>query len=271
MSRLLFCSLLIGCLLLSSCGSGPTTPSPKRDTAPTVESTSDRESVPELNSCHQITFRQASTATAPSASVSCSQPHTSVTIAVGALPQLRDGHLLAVDSPTIQAQLDKTCSAELPGFLGGTQENLQLSQFRAIWFTPSLKEADLGANWYRCDVVAVKRDGQLLRLPARAKGILARPGSTGFSTCGTGTPGQSDFAKVACRLPHQWRATRVFLIPDQAKYLDAGITTTADQFCKDAAATAAGDRLKFSWVFTWPSPEQWQGGSRSGICWLPEV
>ena len=26
---------------------------------------------------------------------------------------------------------------------------------RTVWFTPSVEESDAGANWYRCDVVAL--------------------------------------------------------------------------------------------------------------------
>ena len=33
------------------------------------------------------------------------QPHTAVTFKVGQLPPLADGHLLAVDSPTVRARL----------------------------------------------------------------------------------------------------------------------------------------------------------------------
>lgn len=108
-----------------------------------------------------------------------------------------------------------------------------------------------------------------MNLPTRAKGILDKPAGAQFATCGTGSPAKEGFAKVACKLPHQWRAAKSIQIPAGSKYLDAGATQVADQSCKDAAASAAGNNLKYTWGFTWSTKEQWDTGFRKGICWLP--
>jgi len=259
--------LLAGLLMVTGCGPKPTNTRSKPE--PQASPTSTMAAIPEVGSCHDLSFQQAVGATDPRDSVPCSAPHTSVTFHVGSLNQLRDGHLLAVDSDATQAELAELCPSKLPDFLGGRNDQLQMSQFKSVWFTPSLQQADQGSNWFRCDAVALQRDNELMLLPAQTKGILGKPGGSGFATCGSGTPGRDGFAKVACKLPHQWRAAKTVTLPDDGKYLDPGLTQMADQSCKDAASAAAGDVLKFTWGFTWPTQEQWQAGLRHGICWLP--
>lgn len=263
----LFVILLSGLMLVTGCGTKPTNTRPKPE--PKASPTITMAAIPEVGSCHDLSFEQAVGATDPRDSVPCSAPHTSVTFHVGSLNQLRDGHLLAVDSDAVQAELAELCPAKLPAFLGGGDDQFRMSQFKPVWFTPSLQQADQGSNWFRCDAVALRRDNDLMPLPEQARGILGKPGGTAFATCGSGTPGQAGFAKVACKLPHQWRAAKTVALPGDGKYLDPSLTQMADQNCKDAASAAAGNNLKFTWGFTWPPQEQWQSGLRYGICWLP--
>jgi hypothetical protein len=259
---------LLSMLILSGCGTDQSgepegTKTQATPAAPSAAPT------PEVGSCHKLTFQQATVATAEQEPVPCNRAHTTVTIAVGALDQIRDGHLLAVDSDQVQTKLNELCPKPLVTFLGGSDEDRELSQFKAAWFTPSLREADLGANWFRCDVLALKGDSTLMNLPTRLKGILNKPAGAQFATCGTGSPDRAGFAKVACKAPHQWRAAKSIQLPADAKYLDAGASSAADQRCKDVAAGAAGNNLKFTWGFTWPPRDQWAAGKRAGICWLP--
>lgn len=261
-------ALLIWMSLLTACGND--TPQGQVSSTPTpAPSYSPPPPAAEVGSCHDLTYQQATAATQNSDPIPCTKPHTSRTFATGTLDQLRDGHLLAVDSKAAQRNLTTTCTDRMAQFLGARTPELQLTQFKAIWFTPSFAQADDGSNWFRCDLVALKRDGELMRLPSAPKGILGRAGDSPYATCGAGTPGSADFKKVACAVAHQWRATKAIEIPAKTRYLDPAQTQSADASCKDVAAGAAGSNLKFRWVFTWPTKQQWHSGVRAGICWLP--
>ena len=261
-------TLLIWMSLLTACGTDA--PQAQDDSTPTpAPSYSPPPPAPGVGSCHDLTYQQATAATQSSDPIPCTKPHTSRTIATGTLDQLRDGHLLAVDSKAAQRNLTATCTDRMAQFLGAGTAELQLTQFKAIWFTPSFAQADEGSNWFRCDLVALKRDGELMRLPNAPKGILGGADASSYATCGAGTPGSPDFKKVACAVAHQWRAAKAIEIPSKTQYSDPEQTKSADASCKDAAAGAAGSNLKFRWVFTWPTKEQWHSGVRTGICWLP--
>lgn len=261
-------ALLLLMSLLTACGtdtpqaqvSSPPSPAPSYSPPPPA---------PAVGSCHDLTYQQATAATQTSDPIPCSKPHTSRTFATGSLNQLRDGHLLAVDSKAAQRNLTATCTGRMARFLGAGAAELQVTQFKAIWFTPTFAQADEGSSWFRCDLVALKRDGELMMLPSAPKGILGRGYGSSYATCGAGTPGSPDFKKVACAVAHQWRAAKAIEFPAKAQYSNPEQTQSADASCKDIAAGAAGNNLKFRWVFTWPTKEQWHSGVRAGICWLP--
>ena len=140
-----------------------------------------------------------------------------------------------------------------------------------VWFGPSLEQADAGANWYRCDVVALRSKGTLLRLPRSMKGVLDADGALDrFGTCGTSAPDRRGFERVACSEPHTWRAVDVIEIDPGARYLAKDAGAEADSSCKDVAADRAGGSLKFTWSFEWPTKEQWKAGRRYGYCWVPQ-
>jgi hypothetical protein len=203
--------------------------------------------------------------------VPCRRPHTSVTIKVGELSPVADGHLLAVDSQTVRAQIAKACPDSPGAFVGGDRTTQRLSRFEVVWFSPSLEQADAGANWYRCDVVALRSEGQLVPLPTRLKGVLDQAGALDrFGTCGTAAPDEQSFTRVVCSERHTWRAVDVVELPRQARYLAKDVAATGDQACKDVAAERADGELKYTWSFEWPTRAQWAAGQRYGYCWVPE-
>ena len=91
---------------------------------------------------------------------------------MGQLSTVVDGHLVAVDSTRVQQQVARVCPRKLAAFLGTTDDALRLTMLRAVWFTPSVEQSDAGANWYRCDVVAVAGDNRLAKMRGTLKGAL---------------------------------------------------------------------------------------------------
>ncbi|RYE76308.1 MAG: hypothetical protein EOO74_08635, partial [Myxococcales bacterium] len=166
--------LVLGLFLTACSGDGESTsPSATPTTAPpTTAAPVPPRPDPKVGACHELAFDAATEAVDKNPPVPCRKEHTSVTFAVGQLDLLDDGHLLAMDSAQVGAQLDTTCERGVRDWVGGSAEDFRLSRFRSIWFRPDVKEADRGAAWYRCDVVAVAREGKLARLDGDLKGAL---------------------------------------------------------------------------------------------------
>ncbi|HET8601858.1 MAG TPA: septum formation family protein [Segeticoccus sp.] len=225
---------------------------------------------PRTGSCHRLGFSQATSPTDSSAAVSCTSRHTSVTVAVGHFDPVRDGHLLTVDSRSVQQQIANRCPGTLAGYVGGSRDVRRLSRFTVVWFGPTLAQGEQGATWYRCDVVALAGRDQLAPLPPRLRGVLDRPHALArFGTCGTAAPDSPHFDRVICSHRHSWRAVSVVGLPQHTRLYARGVGAAADARCRQVAANLAHGALKYSWAFEWPTREQWRAGQRYGFCWLP--
>jgi hypothetical protein len=262
--------------LVTGCASSgkPDSSADSADKSPevAVSSAPPPPAAPEVGSCHQLSLSEATEPVDAGKPVPCSRPHTSVTTKVGRLSLVVDGHLLAIDSRTVRRQIAEACPDNPGAFVGGDRTAQQLSRFEVVWFSPSLKDADAGADWYRCDVVAPRSEGRLLNLPAKLKGVLDRDGALDrFGTCGTAAPDAPGFSRVVCSEKHRWRAVDTMALPANKPYLAKDVTATADSWCKDVASRRAGGALKFTWSFEWPPRAQWRAGQRYGYCWVPET
>jgi hypothetical protein len=139
-----------------------------------------------------------------------------------------------------------------------------------VWFGPTVQEADRGARWFRCDLVALAGDDQLAPLDRRMHGVLGKARALDrWGTCGTSAPGAKGFVRVICARRHHWRAVDVVDLPAGAAFLGKKATATANDRCQAVAAARAGSSLKYTWSFEWPTRQQWQDGRRYGFCWVP--
>lgn len=225
---------------------------------------------PEERACYRMTYDEAVAPTTATDPVPCTGRHTSMTYAVGRLDAVVGGHLLAVDSERVQQRVAEECPERLQAFLGGDRADLRLSMLRSVWFTPTVEESDAGADWYRCDVVALAGPEQLAPLTGRLAGALDRPEAAGrWAMCGTAGPDSPDFRRVPCSARHTWRAVSVVDLgggryPGEGRARDAGQGP-----CEDAGRDAADDPLSFEWGYEWPSKKQWRSGMTFGRCWAP--
>ncbi len=126
-----------------------------------------RQPFPKDRACYLLGVEEAVAPTADLPPVDCSEKHTSITFAVGRLDNIADGHLLAVDSQRVQDLVATACPQKFAEFAGGSTEAQRLSMLRAVWFTPTVEESDAGAEWFRCDAIAVAGDDQLAPLRGR--------------------------------------------------------------------------------------------------------
>lgn len=224
---------------------------------------------PPRGACYRMTLTEALAPTNEQPSTPCRRPHTTETYHVGRLVTVVDGHLLAVDSDRAQRAVAAACPRRLPRFLGGTAEQLRLTVLRPVWFTPTLPESDAGADWYRCDVAALADSETLLESVGSLRGVLRRPAARArLGLCGTGQPGSSSFARVACGESHAWRAVATYDVAGAA-YPGTGALEAQGASCKKTVGERAEDPLNYRWAFDYPTPAQWQAGQRYGVCWAP--
>lgn len=277
--RRLALPLLLGALVVTGCsegGTSGTTPAPSTSPSPSSSASGTTESpepppTPARGACYDLTLDEALAATSDVEASSCSSRHTARTFLVGAVDAVVDGHLLAVDSDRVREQVAKDCPAALPGFLGGDTDDLRLSVLRPVWFTPSLAESDAGADWFRCDVVAVGGDRGLSPLRGRLQGVLASPtGRDRWGLCATGAPDAQDSQRVPCSAPHSWRAVEVVSLGSGDYPGEDRASRAGQQRCEEVGRQRAEDPLEFEWGYEWPTAEQWTAGQTFGRCWVPD-
>jgi hypothetical protein len=271
--------LVVAVLALTSCTSSDepeteaeTSPSPS-PTPPAAPATP--PPAPALGACYRLSYDEAVAPTNEDTPVSCGKGHTTQTFAVGQLDLVTNGHLLAVDSEAIRAQVAHRCPLQLAAYVGATEEQLRLSLLRPVWFTPTIEESDAGAAWYRCDVIAVSGDKTIAKVDRDLSGALKKPdGRTEFAMCGTAQPGTPEFGRVLCREDHSWKAISVIDLADKSgdgSYPGANAVKAAgDNVCADAARAIASDALDYQWGYEWPTKDQWQAGQTYGRCWSPD-
>jgi len=228
---------------------------------------------PRDGACYRLRFDQATQPSNSSRPVPCTGRHDAQTIHVGRLDTVVDGHALAVDSDRVLRQLGTTCPRELARYVGGTREDRDLSRLEVVWFAPTLEESDLGADRFRCDLVALAGQDTLYPLPApgRLRGVLDRAAGASYGLCGTAAPGDPDFARVICARTHSWRAVSTIALPGGKRYPGAAeVRTAGDETCRDRVRSGAPDPLKFRYGWEWPTRDQWDRGQHFGYCWAPD-
>jgi Septum formation len=268
--------LLVATLAVAGCSSGDdepeAAPTPSASTTtpapPTAPPAPPR---PQRLQCRRLSYDEALAPTDSDRVVGCKAPHTGQTYAVGQLRTVIGGHLVAVDSDRVQAQVARVCPRKLAAFLGSTDDALRLTMLRAVWFTPSVEQSDAGANWYRCDVVAVAGDDRLARVRGTLEQALATAdGTDAYGMCGTSAPDDPAFRRVLCREAHSWRAIRAVDLPGKSYPGEKQVREAGQAPCEDAGREVADDALDYEWGYEWPTAEQWEAGQDYGRCWAPD-
>lgn len=247
-----------------------TAPAPTASTSEPAGRVPEPPSAPRPFACYRLSYDQAVAPTSRAEAVPCRDDHTAETFHVGRLERVMDGRLLAVDSLRLQEQVASTCPRLLPEHVGGTEEQRRLSMLRAVWFTPTLPQSDAGADWFRCDAVALAGDSELLELSGSLSGVLdTQEARDRFGMCGTAEPGTAGFERVACSQTHSWRAVRTVTLPGPDYPGEGSAQRAGEEPCSSAARATAPDPLDFQWGYEWPTAEQWESGQTYGICWAP--
>lgn len=272
----IFAALLVALALPGCSPSGPST-SPTTPTTPTVAADPTTPAAPIVGSCYQLTVDQLTQPTNDSPVASCAGDHTAQTIYVGQLDAIAEGHLLGVDSTKLQQQVKDQCPKAFNDYVGGNAERRDLSRLRVVWFSPTVEQADAGAEWFRCDVIAFGQGDDLATLTKQVprEALRSDKGLASYGLCGTNAPGSADFVRVLCNLPHAWKAVSTISLDtskdNSGAYPGAAkVSTQGEDTCKEDARAAQNYALKFQYGWEWPTADQWENGQHYGICWAPD-
>jgi len=268
--RLLVSGLAV--LLLSACSGGDpgTAPTSTAPASTTPSATHAAEPLrPGKGECYRLTYAQAIAPTTDVPPVSCKRTYTARTFHVGTFDAVLDGHLLAVDSARVQDKIADDCTRRMGDYVGGDADDLALSMFRVVWFSPTVEASDAGADWYRCDLTALASENRLVALRGPIRGVLdGASGLEAWGSCGTTEPGKAGFARVVCSAKHTWRAVGV--VRHGGRKFPGPRALTADRdSCEDPAREVASDPLKVVFSYLAPTREQWNAGQHYGTCWVP--
>ena len=275
----------VATLVVTMAGAGCTAddvPDAQASTSTSVSPEADSSAAPEParpaplpadDACYRLSYGQALAPTSTRRPVACEDAHTAQTFAVGHLASVVDGHLLAVDSDHVQAQVAQTCPRRFAAYVGGSTDQRRLTLLRAVWFTPTVAQSDKGADWFRCDVIALDGDEQLAPLAGRLQGVLAtEAGRRRWALCGTAEPGTGSFERVLCSAESaRWQALSVVGLAGLGPPYpgEKRVSREGQDPCEAAGRSVADDTLDFQWSYEYPTREQWENGQTYGVCWAP--
>ena len=228
---------------------------------------------PRFGQCYKLSYDDALAPTASRKAVSCQRDHTGRTFFVGRLATVVDGHLLAVDSKRVRAQIASSCPRRFASYVGGSAETRRLSMLATAWFSPTLTQSDRGQSWYRCDLIALNSPGTLAPLTGRLKNVLdSSDGRARWARCATGKPGTKNAEHVLCSRNDAWHAVSTIDVQAGRKGAWPGekAVKAAGDRCEDEVQSEASDPLSFSWGYEWPTRKQWNAGQHYGFCWAPK-
>jgi hypothetical protein len=271
----LLASLLLLLGLLAGCSGGdegkpdaePTSSAPVVTGEPATPAPQPRN-----GRCYALSYDDALAPTTQRDPVGCRRKHTSQTFFVGPLDTMVDGHLLAVDSRRVRAQLARECPRRFAAYVGGSSEERRLSMLATAWFSPTLDQSDEGQAWLRCDVIALARPGALAPLTGSlAKVLDSSAGRARWGRCATGKPGTKGSEHVVCSRNDAWRAVATFGVPAgrRGAWPGEAAARRAGAPCEDRARDLADDPLSVTWGVEPPTKKQWAAGQRHGFCWAP--
>jgi hypothetical protein len=227
----------------------------------------DAVEAPELGACRELTPEDVAAPSNATRTVSCSDPHTAQTYAVGQLPDsLADA---AYDDREVGAWAYDTCSQKFMRFLGADESLVMRTVVSWAWFRPSEQAWDDGARWYRCDVVGGgEQSKQYVDLPETAEGLLLGKPGDAWMVCVSG-PSVTGSVKIPCTEDHDWRAVSTI------KLGEAGDPYPGDRlsqvrtrdYCSESVGAVLGYPVNYDFGYTWFHEAEWQAGNRRSVCW----
>lgn len=243
-------------LLLSVASAGCSDDGPTADVSPPV-----------LGACRVLAPEDVAEASNSTEVVTCTEPHTAETYAVGDLPERFDD--ADYDDTKLGGWAYATCSKGFQDFLGADESLVMRTIVSWAWFRPSEDAWDDGARWYRCDVVGGgEQSEEYVALPTTARGLLEGPPKDEWLVCANGET-VAGSVKVPCTEPHTWRAVTTISLGDPADPYpgDEESETTTRKFCSTSVGAWLNYPVDYDFGYTWFHEAEWEAGNRRSVCW----
>lgn len=246
-------------LLLAGCGGQDPDPGVDPDQVDAVEP-------PQLGTCRPLTPADVARPSNATRTVSCEDPHTAVTIAVGELPPaLADA---GYDDPALGRFAYRTCSEAFMTHLGADESLVMRTVLNWAWFRPSEKAWGEGARWYRCDLVGGgPQSVAYVDLPPVTRNLLLKPEDR-WLVCANG-PTVTGSVKIPCSQPHTWRAVTTIKLgePEDDYPGDRVVEVRTRDYCSDSVGAWLGYPVDYDFGYTWFHRAEWEAGNRRSVCW----
>jgi len=240
-----------GCGLVSkdSSSKGSGQPGPQASAKASESATPAYLGKPKVGECHALTVKDIRRDSETKKPVPCSEPHTTVTVAVVKATK-------ATSSAKGDARTFAVGEACGPGFtkaLGADSKTRAKTLYSLAWFNPTKEQVADGATWLRCDVTltaanhafAIKGEQPLLD-DGPTKAELA---------CGRLASGEkAAWIFVPCATKHQFVLTDLIAAAPGTSYTDA------EKAAKKACLLKGG-------LYSWSHADQWGIGDRWYSCW----
>ncbi len=245
-----------------------TTPTPSSPSSPEpTEKTIPQAPPPQVGDCRDLAWADTEGAVTDSGAepLPCGQDHTAQTVATG---ELAEGLDPDVDPDDVADSVSRECRSAVVQWLGGGEDDYELSMFAYVVAVPSADDLAAGARWWRCDTYATARAEELRDLPVTTEELLAGDRADIWATCVEGDLGAGQ-EQVLCSGPHDWRAISAHRLGDRADEFP-GLAEVRDQTqeqCLDDVRAYVNDPLtSFDYGWLLPTRDDWTRGQRFVLC-----
>lgn len=225
---------------------------------------------PQTGTCRNLAYADIGRFSNNSRTTSCRKPHTSYTFDVRKLSDNVAFPGVEIGNDSVQNAAATACRKSFGRFIGGDAAARALARLTVTYFVPRQPDFDRGANWVRCDVVALQSANVLASLPRRMQGLLNDPGALDrFGVCAKGVPGKPPARLTMCTQPHAFRALAALRLgKGGAPYPGARVARTdGEQRCKNLVDSQLGPGGSYTYTWTYPTAADWRAGQRFGYCW----
>jgi Septum formation len=243
-----------------------TTPTPGQDVRLAEQSVPH----PQEGDCHDLTAAQVQHPNDRNEIVRCRTPHTTQTYYVGTFDLSIIGDRTP-ETADVAEFVTPRCTRRFNRWVGGDRETRILARAHPVWFVPTPRDIQLGARWFRCDLVLTGVQDRLAELPRNTEGLLESSGALDeYGLCSRGSPERPRSTMVVCGRSHSWQAFDTLRVrSDSDRYPSRKDLRDARKKCRERARAELDFPLK--WTYGWQAPtrEQWQSGLEWGVCWIP--
>lgn len=213
-----------------------------------------------MGQCHRLSDADIEAMATYGADAGCDADHNSYTYVVGDLDELPDEPEALAATPARRA-----CWDALPAVVGRSADDIQATLFDFAAFLPTPEDQELGADWYRCDLVAHGKGWSYQDLPGgRPDEFLANLAPAYYACIDYTTESEiTTGERIPCghSASHWWAGS----FEGPSELAPGQLYRLVQAHCPRIAKT------RRYWYFTAPDARQWAAGNHQIACYGAEL